>query len=86
MLPADSHPDASCTELPRAEHNEGPRGSSVQDSSGRARSELAAKALRHCSLLEVFIVRSGPPLLATALAHTHHTLLQPLAVDDPSDS
>lgn len=43
-LPADSHPDASCTELPRAGHSEEPRGSSVQDPSGRTRSELAAEA------------------------------------------
>lgn len=34
LLPANSHPDASCTELPRAGHSKGPQGSSVQDPSG----------------------------------------------------
>lgn len=35
LLPADSHPDVPGTELIRAGHSEGPRGSSVQDPSGR---------------------------------------------------
>lgn len=50
LSPTPMHLVLSCPEL----SSEGPRGSSVQDPSGRARSELAAEALGHCSLQESF--------------------------------
>lgn len=64
-LPADSHPDASCTELPRAGHSERPRGSSVQDPSGRTEVRAGRRSPQHCSgLLES--LRCG---VFTALPH-----------------
>lgn len=74
LLPAVSHPDASCTELPRAEHNEGPRGSSVQDPSGRVRSELAAKALGAAACWRASLHSLVHPSLAHCLgAYPSHT-------------
>lgn len=67
LLPAVSHPDASCTELHRAEHNEGPRGSSVQDPSGRVTSEQAAKALSAAACWRA----SFHTLAHPSLAHCH---------------
>ena len=74
LLPADSHPDAPGTELTRAGHSEGPRGSSVQDPSGRTQVQAGLEApgpalLSPLESLRLVLTASFPPALHITPRH-----------------